>query len=139
MFDPAHPRVPQDAPVPALGMTHRTADGGVHVLAVEGEIDLASAGELEGALDTLASLRDATGFVLELSGVRHCDSTGLRLLVGFHKRLGAARTVTFAAVPEPVAVVLRVAGLDRVFSAFATVDEAVAAARRAAGGSARAA
>jgi anti-sigma B factor antagonist len=53
-------------------------DGKV-VLAVTGEIDIATAGEFKAALDGLAARKRPT--VVDLRSVRHMDSTGLAILL----------------------------------------------------------
>src|SRR4051812_47144454 len=68
--------------MPVIGATVQTASLGRHafVLAVRGELDLASAPELE---TRLRRLRESGGrsFVVDLSGVTFLDSTAMGLLL----------------------------------------------------------
>ena len=67
-------------------------DGTSCVILVEGELDHASAGDLERALKA-AEKSDSAQIVLDLSGLTFIDSTGLALLVDAvkHSRQNADR------------------------------------------------
>jgi anti-sigma B factor antagonist len=90
-------------------------DGEQAVVTVRGELDLATAPELESAL--LPGLRDGGSAVLDLRGLEFMDSTGVRVIVSAHLaaqehggNLALVRTV-----PDgPVARVLEISGLDAV-------------------------
>jgi anti-anti-sigma factor len=74
----------------------RNSDGGVEVVAVSGEIDIASASRL------ITGLNDAVGncdvpVIVDLTDVAFMDSTGLALLLNAHRRL-ARRGKGFAVV-----------------------------------------
>lgn len=86
-------------------------DGGLPVLRLEGELDIASAERLdeeirrmEGRLDTLT---------LDLSGLTFMDSQGLRVLLGARQRADSEgwRLVVVPG-PENVRRVFRVAGVE---------------------------
>jgi anti-sigma B factor antagonist len=64
---------------------HSDRDGVVHTICVEGELDLATAADLEREL-TRAEDSDAQSIVLDLSGLQFIDSTGVRLLLRAHAR-----------------------------------------------------
>jgi anti-anti-sigma factor len=71
--------------MPTLSVERRS-DGGVEVVAVSGEIDIASAPRL------ITGLNDAVGagetpVVVDLTDVGFMDSTGLALLLNAHRRL----------------------------------------------------
>ena len=81
--------------MPSLNV-ERTSDGEVEVVAVSGEIDIASAPRL------ITGLNDAVGncelpVVVDLTDVGFMDSTGLALLLNAHRRL-ARRDQGFAVV-----------------------------------------
>ncbi len=109
----------------ALQVTHRDFDAGVCSLAVAGEIDLASAPVLKGALLARLSV-GATRLVLDLSGVTHMDSTGLGVLVGVQRRLPEDGAIAIAGATPAVRSLFELTGLDRCFELFATVDAALA-------------
>jgi anti-anti-sigma factor len=67
-------------------LTVRTdRDGAVHTICLEGELDLANAGDLE---DELARVEDTDveSIVVDLSGLRFIDSTGVHVLIGARAR-----------------------------------------------------
>jgi anti-sigma B factor antagonist len=83
--------------MPTLSV-ERTSDGDVEVVAVTGEIDIASAPRL------ITGLNDAVGncdlpVVVDLTGVGFMDSTGLALMLNAHRRL-TRRGKGFAVVCE---------------------------------------
>lgn len=62
------------------------ADGGVVRVAVTGEVDLSNAGDVERSI--LASVsNEATGVLIDLTGVVYLDSAGLRVLYSLAARL----------------------------------------------------
>lgn len=60
-------------------------DGDAHTITVSGELDLASAPELEAEL-LAAEASDARTIMLDLGGMQFIDSTGLRLLLTANAR-----------------------------------------------------
>ena len=88
-------------------------DGRVH-LALRGELDLATAPELEGLLN--ARVDDGREVVVDLRDLEFMDSSGIRVLVAAHTRAGRTGTRVFVVRPTPdsaVAKIVEVAGLDR--------------------------
>ena len=104
-----------------------TSHDGVVVLSLDGD---ALGGPDGSALhDALHAARGASSLnaVVDLSGVRHMNSSGLGMLIG---ALTTARNtggdLRLAAVGDRVRALLEVTQLDGVFAQFPTVDEAVA-------------
>jgi anti-anti-sigma factor len=62
-------------------------EGAVYRVAPRGELDIATAEQLEGALREI-ELSDADTIVLDLSGLTFIDSTGLRLVLDANDRCG---------------------------------------------------
>ena len=58
-------------------------DDGQHVIALAGELDIAGAGEFEDA--AAAALRAGGPVTIDLSALEFIDSSGLRVLLAFHK------------------------------------------------------
>jgi len=86
--------------------------GEVH-LTVEGELDIAAAPHLKEALAVAA----ATGrpVVVDMGGVTFCDSTGLGVLVGGHKRTRAeGASMRIENAPEMLRKTFALTGLDKV-------------------------
>lgn len=96
------------------------------VVHVEGEIDVSSADRLRETVGVLVS-EGRTDLVVDLSGVRFMDSTGLGLLVGVLKRVRTAggRLVLVVAT-DKLRKVFELTGLTQVFTIHGTVDEALA-------------
>jgi anti-sigma B factor antagonist len=99
------------------------------VVAVEGELDLATAPDLKSRLAQLLG-EGCRDFVLDVSQVGHMDSTGLGVLIGLQLRLGGEGMVAIAAAPHNVVVLFEVTRLDGRFPVFSTVDDALAHVRR---------
>jgi anti-sigma B factor antagonist len=88
-------------------------EGARHTLKVGGELDIASARELEAELRRACS-SGAKEVVLDLSGVDFLDSTGFRALIAckeFCQARGCRLTLTRAT--EPVQRVVDLSGLRR--------------------------
>ena len=113
--------------MPTLSV-ERNSDGGVEVVAVSGEIDIASAPRL------ITGLNDAVGncdlpVIVDLSDVAFMDSTGLALLLNAHRRL-ARRGQGFAVVCSdgPVRRVFTITDMVDVLRVRDSLAEARAAA-----------
>lgn len=61
-------------------------EGGAAIVAVSGELDLASSPELEQQLEQVFK-GDPEQLVIDLRGLEFMDSTGLSIIVGAHQRL----------------------------------------------------
>ena len=108
----------EDAADAAALDIHIDHDGDRAVVTVRGEIDLYTAPQLEDVLRGASSASDAPLVIVDLSGVRFMDSTGLGALVRARQRildLGGRLTV---ASPSPqVRRLLDITGLAEVLSA----------------------
>ncbi len=85
------------------------------VVVVRGELDLATAPQLEAAL--LPGLRDGGSAVLDLRGLEFMDSTGVRVIVAAHhaaQEHGGSLALVRTEPDGPVARVLEISGLDAV-------------------------
>ena len=80
----------------------REQDGRAQIVVVGGEIDLASADDVDGALQA-AEAAGGGAVVLDLTGVEFIDSTGLRVVLASIRRLTEqARSLTVACPDGPV-------------------------------------
>ncbi|MEU3312104.1 STAS domain-containing protein [Streptomyces sp. NPDC048387] len=103
----------------------RAVDGAV-LLTLGGELDHDTAEPLRQAL--AAAARQGTRLVVDMSGLRFCDSTGLNALL--HGRLAvgeAGGTLELAGLGGPVARMFRITGADAVFPVHADVAQALGA------------
>jgi anti-anti-sigma factor len=98
--------------------------GGHTVLAVNGDLDIATTAELRDRI--VGVLKDATGpVIIDLTGVSFCDATGLALLVGARRRARlSGLTVVLAGPGRTVSKLLRITGLDRAFTIYPSVAAA---------------
>jgi anti-sigma B factor antagonist len=64
-----------------------TREAGVHTVSLFGELDLASAGDVQVELERVEA-SDAESIVVDLAGLTFIDSTGVRLVYNAHVRLG---------------------------------------------------
>jgi anti-sigma B factor antagonist len=88
--------------------------GTVETLHVSGELDVATAPELERAV---VSALDGQGgeFHLDLSALTFTDSSGANVLLHLHNRLESlGRHVVLLSPTRPVSAVFKVLGLDQV-------------------------
>ena len=102
-----------DGPLGPGELTMRSGrEGDVHTIALFGELDLATADEVERELRRVEG-SDARSIVLDLSGLTFMDSTGVRLLVNANTR---ARTddcrLTLVRGPAAVQRVMELSGVD---------------------------
>jgi anti-anti-sigma factor len=96
-----------------FSVSAREEDGRV-VLAVAGEIDLATAPALKAAL-ARAEAADAAEVWIDLRETGFMDSSGLSALVGAHQRLGkSGRRLWVICPPGPPRRAIEISGLDTV-------------------------
>jgi anti-sigma B factor antagonist len=111
----------------AFAISRRDLEPGTTVIAVAGELDLASAPNLKWTLnDSIA--KGAKRIVLDMSPVRFIDSTALGVLVGVHRSLepGSRLAIAGADTDADVINIFELTGLDSTFDMFSTIDEALA-------------
>jgi anti-sigma B factor antagonist len=87
--------------------------GDVVVARLDGDIDLANTPTVSARV-LEAVPNDASGLVVDLSGVRYIDSVGIRMLFTFVRALQASRQSMALAVPpeSPVRKLLKITHLD---------------------------
>jgi anti-anti-sigma factor len=102
---------------------------GVRTISVRGELDLSTAPELEGPLET--ALDSGEGSVLiDLSQCEFIDSTGIALIVRAWQRLDSGengRALVICSQNDQVRRVLEITGLELSIPVHTTRDEALAA------------
>jgi anti-sigma B factor antagonist len=103
---------------------------GFTVIAVSGEIDVYTAPKLR---EKLISLADGGSYqlIVDLDGVDFLDSTGLGVLVGGLKRVRAQDGwIDLVCTQGRILRIFKITGLNKVFSIYNSVPEAVAAHNR---------
>lgn len=103
-----------------------TDRNGWAVLAVTGEVDVATAPRLREQLISLVS-DGKVKIVVDLEGVDFLDSTGLGVLVGALKRVRTQDgELALVCTEARILKVFEITGLTKVFPMHRSVDEAVA-------------
>jgi anti-sigma B factor antagonist len=111
-----------------LTVKRRSLTGAICV-SVSGEVDLANASELLGHLNAVAEADDH--LIVDLSGLRYIDSSGIRALVDAHRLFTTVkRQMVLAATMGTVKKVVNIVGVDQMVPMFPTVDGALSALRR---------
>lgn len=102
-------------------MTTETLADGAIVVRVEGELDLATSGALEEALDAANGGR----LVIDLGGCTFVDSSAVRVLVSAARSAEeSGRTVSLVARDPGILRVLEIAAVDTMLPVHSSVDEA---------------
>jgi anti-sigma B factor antagonist len=107
-----------------FAISHREVDERTCLVAVEGDLDLATAPELKWTLVELLD-RGYDRYVIDLSQLTYMDSMGLGVLVGFGRRLEGSAHMALAGVPATQRNLLELTGLDACFDSFGSVDDAL--------------
>jgi anti-sigma B factor antagonist len=112
---------------PTFAISRRDLEPGTTVVAVAGELDLASAPNLKWTLND-AITNGARRLVLDMSRVTFIDSTALGVLVGVQRNLkpGSRLGLSGAESDEDVVNIFELTGLESTFDMFSTIDEALA-------------
>ncbi|MFE4695808.1 STAS domain-containing protein [Streptomyces sp. NPDC001935] len=98
-----------------LKITTRDAATGP-VLEIAGELDFDTASELRELIPTVA-LRPGQRLTLDLGRMEFCDSSGLSALIAAHHHAHTAQAdIALEAVPANTLRILRIVGLDQLFS-----------------------
>jgi len=105
---------------------------GVRVARIEGELDLSNVVDVGEALVSSVDA-DAIGLVIDMTGLRHIDSAGVRMLFDLRRRLSQRRQTLALAVPDDARIrdVIDLAAVGETVPLFADVPAAVEAARSA--------
>jgi anti-anti-sigma factor len=110
-----------------LSVDHRN---GVRVAQLSGELDLSNVADVSDALTT-AMDGEAIALVIDMAGLRHIDSAGVRMLFDLRRRLGQRRQELVLAVPADARIrdVLDLAAVGTTVPLFTDVPTAIQAAR----------
>lgn len=105
---------------------------GVNIVEVAGEIDLVNVAEFRSYLERAAAA-DRGGIIVDFAKVAYFDSRTVAALADFAKRMLTNRQRLSLVAPEGshAEKILNIAGLGLVIEMYATVDEALEAAREA--------
>ncbi len=104
---------------------------GVPVAAIDGEIDLANAGQVCAQLLSVPS-NASLGMIVDLSATTHLDSQGVRILFELWEKLQMRQQSIAIVLPEssPVRQILMLGSLDIVVPICRSLEEATRVVRR---------
>ncbi|MER6200446.1 STAS domain-containing protein [Streptomyces sp. NPDC001586] len=106
-----------------LTLHTRTTTAGP-VIELAGELDHHTAPDVRDALPQL-DLRPGQQLVIDLAAITFCDSSGITVLIAARNHaLAADAAIALAAVPERVARIFRIVGLEQVFPTHPTAQAA---------------
>jgi anti-anti-sigma factor len=92
------------------------APDGIAVVALDGDVDLASTGEIARGIDEVLASSRVNTLVLDLGLVEFMDSTGLRMLWEIRQKAQDARAKLVLRTPSAaVRRLLRTTGMHRIF------------------------
>src|SRR4051794_35023829 len=98
---------------------------GFTVISPQGEIDFATGPQLKTAITELL-MAGEVDLVIDLLAVDFIESTGLGALIGGRRRAHALKgSLRLVCTQDQMLKIFRITGLDKVFSIYDTVDEAV--------------
>jgi len=118
----------QPAPRP-FGISRRELDERTSVIAVEGELDLATAPQLKWML--LDALEEGhSQLVLDLSAATFMDSTALGVLVGVNRSLGVQGALSIVCANSNLLRIFELSGMDGAFAISPTLADALVHADR---------
>jgi anti-sigma B factor antagonist len=107
--------------------TDEALDASTQLLAVNGELDVTSVGELRSRIQT-AFAGGSPQLVLDLSGVTHMDSTGLAELISAHQRAMDLRgRLVLVVTSSPIRRTFEIRGVVNLFTIVDSRDGARAA------------
>ncbi|MCX4751048.1 STAS domain-containing protein [Kitasatospora sp. NBC_01287] len=99
---------------------------GVVVLAMEGELDYHSAVQVDEALVAVKGGGPVSALVVDCSALDYCDSTGVSALLRCYAAVQeVGGSFCIAEVPEALARVFEITGLNTVFTCHDTVAAAL--------------
>jgi anti-sigma B factor antagonist len=101
---------------------------GIAVLAISGEIDIASAATVEHAIDEVLA-EDPPSLIIDLLGVRFLASTGVGIMVKTRDKFVDCQRFSVVAQGRITRRVIELLDLDRVLLLQETVEEALSAAK----------
>lgn len=100
-------------------------NGDAIVFRLRGSLDLATSPSVRAALVEAAD-KDRHDIIVDLTQLEFLDSTGLGALIGAHRRAAEhGGRVRLIVQDGPIARLLNITGLMRVFAVYATLDAAL--------------
>jgi anti-sigma B factor antagonist len=123
MLSSVHARGPREPTHAGFGISETRLDDITSLIAVSGELDLATAPRLKWPLvDAIDA--GARRLIVDLSRVTFMDSTALGVLIGIRRSLKLGSRLAIICTDADVLKIFEISGLDAVFQIFPTLDDA---------------
>jgi anti-sigma B factor antagonist len=111
---------------PVLTVASASHPAGPTLITATGELDYSNATDLHEVIRETAFT--PAGVVIDLTGLRYCDSTGITVLITAYQQARAAGApLALAGLSGELQHVFGMAGLHEIFAWYPTVDQAVVA------------
>ena len=120
---------PSDHKPISFAISQLAPEPGTTVLAVEGELDLATAPRLKRPLTEVAGERH-NRVIVDLTNLTFIDSTALRMLVDANKLRPQGEPLVVVCANSKVLRIFKISGLEASFQMFSSLDEALGRAPR---------
>jgi anti-sigma B factor antagonist len=109
----------------AFEITDRVIEGGTHVVAVAGEIDLFTAPEFKQRVSAPIDA-GCSRVVVDLTETTFIDSSSLGVLIGAHRRLRRIEgALTIVVSNDAISKTFKITGLDGVFHIVDSLEDAL--------------
>ena len=100
--------------------------GNVLIVTMMGELDHHSAEEVRNKIDDRLDREGIIKLVLNFSGVRFMDSSGIGVVIGRYKKLSLKHGIVYVSnITESVKRVFEISGMFKIIKLYDTVEEAV--------------
>ena len=128
-MEPTAHRGPSNHSPISFAISQLAPEPGTTVLAVEGELDLATAPRLKRPLMEAAGDRH-NRLIVDLTNLTFIDSTALRMLVDANKMRTQDDPMVVVCANSKVLRIFKISGLESSFKMFSSLDEALGRAPR---------
>jgi stage II sporulation protein AA (anti-sigma F factor antagonist) len=100
--------------------------GSVLIVTMTGELDHHSAEEVRNKIDDRLDREGIIKLVLNFSGVKFMDSSGIGVVIGRYKRLSLKHGIVYVSnVNESIKRVFEISGMFKIIKLYDTVEQAV--------------
>lgn len=100
--------------------------GNVLIVTMIGELDHHSAEEVRNKIDDRLDREGITKLVLDFSGIKFMDSSGIGVVIGRYKKLSLKHgSVCVSNINESVGRIFEISGMFKIIKLYDTVEQAV--------------
>jgi len=104
----------------------RIVRGNVLIVTMMGELDHHSAEEVRNKIDDRLDREGIIKLVLDFSGVKFMDSSGIGVVIGRYKKLSLKHGLVYVSnISESVGRVFEISGMFKIIKLYDTVEQAI--------------